>query len=123
MATASAEPGDERRSVVCCRMGLGHVFSGGCSEINDGVTDTAQMSGPNCEQHAAAWGKACIPAFSLSGMQLTLQTPAPATCMARHRHAERALLCWCRQLLPQGVPEAQLVPQPPQQPAGHRPRQ
>lgn len=28
-------------------MGLSHPFVGGCSEINDGVTDTAQMSAPN----------------------------------------------------------------------------
>lgn len=38
-------------------MGLGHVFNGGCSEINDGVSDTAQMSGPNCEPPPAACGK------------------------------------------------------------------
>ena len=28
-------------------MGLAHVFSGGCTETNDGCDDTAQMNGPN----------------------------------------------------------------------------
>lgn len=32
---------------TCGRLGLGHVFTGGCSETNDGCTDTAQMSAPN----------------------------------------------------------------------------
>jgi hypothetical protein len=34
--------------VVCFgRMGLAHVFAGGCTETNDGCDDTAQMNGPN----------------------------------------------------------------------------
>jgi hypothetical protein len=59
-------------------MGLGHVFNGGCSEINDGVADTAQMSGPNCEPLPASCGKACttLPVFCC--MQLMLLS----TCIA-----------------------------------------
>ncbi len=34
-------------SVCLRRMGLAHVFAGGCTETNDGCDDTAQMSGPN----------------------------------------------------------------------------
>ena len=90
MATASPDPGDGCRSVIRCRMGLGHVFSGGCSEINDGVTDTAQMSGPNCEQHPAAlWQSLHRCCQSQPHAADLAYTPAPATCIARHRHAKR----------------------------------
>lgn len=103
------------------RMGLAHVFAGGCSEPNDGCADTASMSGPNYNCYPRGSGNipnSCKPTpddttvdpvNKCAAFLFLSQQAGPSSCHSACGCAQvwrlRAATCWISEFhsIPQGM--------------------